>query len=171
MLWRNPPAGAVVHRPLPTSSRRSWRSLRGGFSRCPATARKRTRVFHIPCKTPFCRKVRLPYAPPAPPLGACRTPKQLSRKCGRAWHRSGFSGAQFRYAGSHRYFVCLCNSYQEDAVAVVAVFARVATPSALNRMGVGEKRVAHPSKTEMEGHPRGFCELNAPPADGLPSCQ
>jgi len=59
----------------------------------------------------------------------------------------------------------------QDAVAVVAVFARVATPSALNRMGVGEKRVAHPSKTEMEGHPRGFCELNAPPADGLPSCQ
>src|SRR5258708_2333868 len=112
MPWHNLPASALVHRPLPSSSRRSWRSLRDGFSKCPATARKDIKVFHIRGKTPFCREVQHPCAPPVVHLGACLTPKQLSRKHGETCCRYGFSRAQFQYETSHWYFVLRCNSYQ-----------------------------------------------------------
>src|SRR5580700_2899608 len=45
-------------------------------------------------------------------LGACFTPKQLSRKHGETCYRYGFSGVQFQYETSHWYLVWLCNSYQ-----------------------------------------------------------
>ena len=163
MLWHNPPASALVHRPLPTSSRRSWRSLRGGFSKCPATVRKRIRVFHIPCKTPFCRKVHLPYAAPALPLRACRTPKQLSRKRAGTWCRSGFSGAQFRYEGSHWYSVWLCNSYQPRCCCSGCGFCQGCHPFCRKQNGdyppvesqklKGDSR--HPGINSNPGHPAG----------------